>query len=156
MSQDPTRDAMRRHLALTYRRAMTTTTSTRTHVPTRNHALTAARVVAGLLGSSQLAGIVYFVLVAPEEGVWVGPWLDIPVVALMVAGSLLKVALAVIPSLPQGRRITMGLVAVAIGIGVTLVKIPVYDEPEGVLFLAFESVLLGILLLARRATNATR
>jgi hypothetical protein len=35
------------------------------------------------------------------------------------------------------------------------VKIPVYDEPEGVLFLAFDTVLLGVLLLSWRATRGS-
>lgn len=131
----------------------TTTSSTATDVPTRNHALTAARILAALLGTSQLAGIVYFVLLAPEEAVWAGLWLDGPIVALMVTGSLLKVGLALLPRLTPAQRIRTGLLAVLIGIGVTLVKIPVYDEPEGVLFIAFDAVLLGILLLARRATE---
>lgn len=44
----------------------------------------------------------------------------------------------------------MGLVAVAIGVAVTLVKIPVYDEPEGLVFIAFDGLLLLLLLVARR------
>ena len=134
----------------------TTTTDPTTDPHLRNRALAAARIVAGILGCSQLVGVVYFVAIAPEEAVWVGPWVDVPVVALMVAGILLKIAVALVPGLPALRRITMGLGAVAIGMIVTLVKIPVYDEPEGVLFLAFDAVLLAILLLARRTARAPR
>lgn len=128
---------------------MTTTTpyapSTR-----RNAALVAARVFAGLFGAVQLTGMTYFVFLAPEEAVWVGPWVDIPVVALMLAGVLLKLAVGVGPGLEPRRRIGLGLVAAAIGVTVTLVKIPVYDEPEGIFFIAIELVLLTLLLLARR------
>ncbi len=130
-----------------------TTSSTTTPATTtrRNVALVSARIVAWLLGMIQLAGAAFFLLLAPEEAVWVGPWVDIPVVALMLTGMLLKVAVAVAPRLTPSRRINLGLLAVAIGLGTTLVKIPVYDEPEGVLFLAFDAVLLVLLLLARRA-----
>lgn len=132
---------------------MTTTTTSRTPAVHRNLALGAARVAAGLLGCSQLVGVAYFAVLAPEEAVWVGPWVDVPVVGLLVVGLLLKLAVAVGPGLDAHRRIALGLTAVAIGIAVTLVKIPVYDEPEGVLFLAFDGVLLGLLLLARRSAG---
>jgi hypothetical protein len=133
---------------------MTTMTSTPTVLRTRNHALTGARVLAGLLGTVQLAGAAFFLLIAREEAVWVGLWVDVPVVALMLTGMLLKVGLAVVPGLPAARRISMGFLAVLIGVAVTLVKIPVYDEPEGVLYLAFDAVLLAALLLAWRGTRA--
>ena len=118
--------------------------------PTRNVALIAARVVAGLLGAIQLAGAIFFIFIAPEQAVWVGPWLDIPIVTIMLAGFLCKLAVALLPGLSVDRRTTLGLVAVAIGLAVTLVKIPVYDEPEGVVFLAFDGLLLSLLLVARR------
>ncbi|QIK74588.1 hypothetical protein [Nocardioides piscis] len=130
-----------------------TSDTTRTDVRPRNHTLTAARVVAGLLGINGLAGATYFILIAPEEAVWIGPWVDVPVVALMLAGFVLKLAVAFAPGLPADRRIRLGFLAVALGVAVTLVKIPVYDEPEGVLFLAFDAVLLGVLLLAWRSTR---
>lgn len=118
--------------------------------PTRHIALIAARVVAGLLGAIQLAGAVFFLFIAPEQAVWVGPWLDIPIVTIMLAGFLCKLAVALLPGLEVGRRITLGLVAVAIGVATTLVKIPVYDEPEGLVFLVSDGLLLLLLLLARR------
>lgn len=133
-------------------------TATTPSVPTtpRNVALVATRVFAGLLGTSQLAGVVFFVFLVPEEAVWVGPWVDVPVVALLLTGALLKLTIAVGPGLGPHRRIGLGLIAVAIGVAVTLVKIPVYDEPEGVLFLAFDTALLALLLLARRGARSSR
>lgn len=120
---------------------------------TRNVPLISARVLAGLLGTVQLAGASFFLLVAPEEAVWVGPWVDAPVVALTLASIVLKLGLAVLPRLPDTRRIVMGLLAVALGVGVALVKISLYDEPEGVLFLAFDAALLAVLLLAWRTAK---
>lgn len=116
----------------------------------RNVALLTARVVAGILGAVQLTGATYFTVVAPEEAVWVGPWVDVPVIALLLTGVLLKLAVAVGPGLTPRRRVNAGLTAIAIGIAITLVKIPLYDEPEGVTFLAADGVLLALLLLARR------
>jgi hypothetical protein len=119
----------------------------------RSTALVAARLTAGLLGSVQLAGAVFFLLLAPEEAVWVGPWLDVPVVALTLSGICLKLVVAFLPRLHAVRRIAMGFLAVAIGATLTLVKVPVYDEPEGLIFLVFDVVLLLLLLLARRSTR---
>jgi hypothetical protein len=134
---------------------MAMTSNTTTDVRTSNRALAAARVVAGLLGVNGLLGATYFILIAPEQAVWVGPWVDVPVVALMLTGFFLKLGVALAPGLPADRRIRLGFLAVALGMAVTLVKIPVYDEPEGMLFLAFDAVLLGVLLLAWRATRAS-
>lgn len=92
-------------------------------------------------------------LIAPDEAVWVGPWIDVPIVALTLSGIFLKLGLALLPGLTAARRITMGLLAVTIGVAVTLVKMPVYDEPEGVLFLLFDAVLLGLLTLGWRAAR---
>ena len=119
--------------------------------PPRNTALTAARVLAGLMGANQLAGATYFLLVAPEEAVWLGPWVDVPVVAVMLTGMLLKMVVALWPGLPAERRISLGLLAVGLGMAVTLLKIPLYDEPEGLIFLLVYSVLLLVLLAAWRA-----
>lgn len=128
---------------------MTTTVTT----SSSNAALVTARVAAGLLGSVQLAGAVFFLFVAPEEAVWVGPWLDVPIVALMLSGMLLKLGVAVLPRLDAQLRITLGFLAVAIGGAVTLMKIAVYDEPEGVLVLGLDAVLLGLLMLAWRGAK---
>lgn len=121
----------------------------------RNVALLAARVFAGVLGSVQLAGAIFFVFLAPEQAVWVGPWVDVPVVALLLTGVLLKLAVAVGPGLDPHRRIVLGLVAVGIGVAVTVFKIPVYDEPESVPFLALDAVLLALFLLARRGARSS-
>ncbi|MDQ4054401.1 MAG: hypothetical protein M3237_17100 [Actinomycetota bacterium] len=129
---------------------MTITTTTSTPATRRNVALVATRIFAGLVGSIQLAGALYFLFPAGEEAVWVGPWIDVPVVALLVGGVLLKLTVAVGPGLDARHRIGLGLVAVAVGIAVTLFKIPVYDEPESVTFLVVDAVLLTLLLLARR------
>lgn len=126
-------------------------TTTLTAAPPRNIALTLSRVLAGMLGSLGLAGAAYFGLIAPEEAVWVGPWLDIPIVALMLTGFVLKFTTGLWPGLPAPRRIAVGLLAVGIGIVVTLAKITVYDEPEGVVFLLLDALLLLGLTLAARS-----
>lgn len=119
----------------------------------RNVPLTTARVVAGALGVVQLAGVGYFTLMSPEDAVFLGPALDIPIVGTMVLGMLLKLVCALWPRLSVSRRITVGLMAVAIGVVTTLMKIPLYDEPEGVTFLVAEGVLLALLLRARRVAR---
>lgn len=118
-----------------------------------NVALATARVWAGLHGTLGLAGVLFFVFIVPDEAVWVGLWLDVPIVALMLTGNFLKLGLAFLPGLSVDRRVTLGFAAVAIGVAVTLVKIPVYDEPEGVLFLAFDAVLLALLIGAQRSAR---
>lgn len=133
---------------------MTNTTTTSAPATGRNVALVVTRIVAGLVGTVQLAGAVFFIFLAPEEAVWVGPWVDVPIVALLMAGVLLKLTVAVGPGLDPRRRISLGLVAVAVGVAVTLFKVPVYDEPEGVTFLVFDAVLLALLLLARRGARS--
>jgi hypothetical protein len=129
---------------------MTTTTAP----VARNVPLLTARVLAGLLGAAGLIASSYFMFIIPDEVVWKGPWLDVPIVALLLTGALLKLGLGVLPGLPDSRRIAMGFLAAGIGIAVTLVKVPVYDEPEGVGILVFDLVLLVLLTLARR--NAAR
>jgi hypothetical protein len=119
-------------------------------VPTRNVALSVARVFAGLLGLMKAAGITYFALLAPDEAVWLGPWIDIPAVGTLFAVTVLLLVIALAPGLRAGRRIGLGLLAVGLDVAVTLVKVPLYDEPESVTFLAFDAILLTLLLLARR------
>lgn len=119
----------------------------------RNVPLASARVFAGLLGTVQLAGAVYFLFIAREEAVWVGIWLDVPVVALTLFSIFLKLGLAVLPGLPATRRVALGFLAVIVGVAVALLKISLYDEPEGVLFMVFDAVLLTLLALAWRTAK---
>lgn len=133
---------------------MTTTTTPSTPTVRRNVAMVAARAFAGVLGAMQLAGMIFFLFLAPEEAVWRGPWIDVPIVALLLGSVLLKLTVSVTPGLEPDRRIGLGLVAVAVGVAVTLIKIPVYDEPEGVAILAFDAILVALLLLARRGERS--
>lgn len=119
----------------------------------RNVPLAFARVFAGLLGTVQLAGAVYFLFIAREEAVWVGIWLDVPLVALTLFSIFLKLGLAVLPGLPATRRVALGFLAVIVGVAVALLKISLYDEPEGVLFMVFDAVLLTLLAFAWRTAK---
>ena len=134
--------------------SVTTTRIDRTDATRHNPPLVAARAFAGVLAGLQLAGMSWFLVFAPEEAVWVGPWVDYPVLVWLSTAVLLKVVLAVGPRLDVRRRIAVGLTAVALGLGVTLVKIPVYGEPEGVTLLVLDAVLLALLLSARRRAAA--
>lgn len=126
----------------------TSTTTTRTS----NVALTAARATAGLLGAFQLAGVCYFLLIAPDdEVVWLGPWIDYPIVSLLLTVIGLKLAVALAPGLASGVRIRVGLATVALSLGVTMLKIPLYGEPEGVTLLALDCLLGWLFLRARRS-----
>ncbi|WP_435742278.1 hypothetical protein [Nocardioides sp. SYSU DS0663] len=126
---------------------MTTTSA----VPLRrNLPLITARTLFALLGSVQAVGATMFLLVAPENAVWVGPWLDVPVVAWTLTQIALHLAVGFAPRLSVARRTTIGIVAVAMGTLLTPVKVWAYDEPEAVTFLLVDAVLLVLLLLARR------
>ncbi|SOC52305.1 hypothetical protein [Ornithinimicrobium cerasi] len=117
--------------------------------------LTAARVFAAALALFQLAGVFFFTVLAREEAIWLGPLIDVPIVGLMVVGMLLKLAFGVWPRLLPERRIALGLAGVALGFATNLVKIPLYDEPEGVLLMAADAVLLVLLLLATRGLGSS-
>ena len=120
--------------------------------PSRNAALTAARVAAGLIGGLQLAGVSYFLLIVPDaEVVWLGPWIDYPILALLLTGVVLKLTTALAPGLSATLRVRVGLVAVAVGVVVTMLKMPLYGEPEGVTFLVLDGLLGWLLLRARRS-----
>lgn len=116
--------------------------------------MTAARVFAAALALFQLAGVFFFTVLAREEAIWLGPLIDVPIVSLMVIGMLLKLVCGVWPRLLPERRILLGLAGVVIGFATNLVKIPLYDEPEGVLLMAADTVLLVLLLLARRGIGS--
>ena len=127
------------------------TLTTSTAVPSRNAALTAARVAAGVIGGLQLAGVSYFLLIVPDaDVVWLGPWIDYPILTLLLTGVVLKLATALAPGLDAALRVRVGLVAVAVGVVVTLLKMPLYGEPEGVTFLVLDGLLGWLLLRARR------
>ncbi|MVA76377.1 hypothetical protein GC722_10125 [Auraticoccus sp. F435] len=128
---------------------MTTTTA----VPAtarQPRTLVAARVLAGLVGAVQLAGAIFFLGLAREEAVWIGPLVDVPVVALTLTTIALKLVFALAPGIRPARRITVGLLAVALGVVLTVVKVAVYDEAAGGVFLAVDAVVVALLLLARR------
>jgi hypothetical protein len=128
------------------------TTVTTTAAPSRSTALTAARVAAGLIGGLQLAGVSYFLLIVPDAGVvWLGPWIDFPILTLLLTGVALKLTTALAPGLSAGLRVRVGLVAVAVGVVVTMLKMPLYGEPEGVTFLLLDGLLGWLLLRARRS-----
>jgi hypothetical protein len=131
------------------------TTTTDVAAPPRNIALIAARVLGGVVGSLQVAGASYFMFVAPDEAVWLGLWIDIPVLTVLFTGMLLTLVMALAPGLEQLRRVRVGLIAVGLVVVATLVKIPLYDEPESVTVLGVEAVLLTLLLLAGRTAQAT-
>lgn len=126
---------------------MATTVTT----PWRNSALVAARVVAGLRGTVQFAGAIFFSLIAPDEPVWVGPWLDVPNRGVDSVTGFSETWVGLPAGADREQAMTMGFLAVALGVAVTLVKITVYDDPEGVVFLLFDAILLGLLTLAWRA-----
>jgi len=127
------------------------TTITTTTAPSRNAALTASRVAAGLIGGLQLAGMSYFMLIVPDdEVVWLGPWIDYPILALLLTVIVLKLTTAFAPALDAALRIRVGLVAATLGVVVTLFKMPLYGEPEGVTFLVLDGLLVWLLLRARR------
>lgn len=132
---------------------MTTSTTTTAATTARKTALLVARVVAGVLGLVGLAGATYFMLIAPEESVWVGPWLDVPVVALIVSAVLVKLVVAVAPGLPASRRIAIGLAAFPIMCVVTLAKVTFYSEPESLVLLTLDAVLFLLLVRARRVAR---
>ena len=104
-----------------------------------------------MIGGLQLAGVSYFMLIVPDsQVVWLGPWIDYPILTLLLTGVLLKLITALAPGLPAALRIRVGLVAVAVGVVVTLLKMPLYGEPEGVTFLVLDGLLGWLLLRARR------
>ena len=130
-----------------------TSDSTGATAPPRNLPLGAARIVAGLVGALQATGALYFGIIAPDEAVWLGPLIDIPVLTLLFVGILLKLVTALAPGLTAARRIRLGLAAVGLSVVATLVKVPLYDEPEGLTFVAVDAVLLTLLLLAARTSR---
>jgi hypothetical protein len=132
----------------------TTTVPTRPTTATRNVALTAARVTAAVIGAMQLAGFTFFMLIVPDdEVVWRGPWIDYPILTLLLTGIALKLTTALAPGLRPDLRVRIGLSAVALSVVVTLLKMPLYGEPEGATFLVLDGLLCWLLLRARRVAR---
>ena len=132
----------------------TTTVPTRPTTATRNIALTAARVTAAVIGAMQLAGFTFFMLIVPDdEVVWLGPWIDYPILTLLLTGIALKLTTALAPGLRPDLRVRIGLSAVALSVIVTLLKMPLYGEPEGATFLVLDGLLCWLLLRARRVAR---
>ena len=65
--------------------------------------LLTARVLATAFGLLQLAGVFFFTVLAPEEAVWLGPLVDVPVVFLVVDAVLLLLLLLARRRIGVGR-----------------------------------------------------
>ncbi len=125
-------------------------TTASTVVVRRNIPLVAARCLFGLLGCVQAAGATVFLVIAPENAVWISPWVDVPVVAWTLTQIALHLAVGFAPGLAPTRRINVGIAAVVLGTLLTPVKVVAYDEPEALTFIAVDLLLLALLLVARR------
>jgi hypothetical protein len=127
------------------------TTAVRSPARRRDALVRGTRVLLGLVGALKLAGTAYFLFVATAEqggdpegvGDWlVGVWSTALAVTFLVAA----VRLGRDPRVVRwfGGVLLLDLVF-------TTVKLTVYDEPEAVLFMAVDLVILGLLaLIARR------
>jgi hypothetical protein len=100
-----------------------------------------------------LSGSIFFILIAPEETPWLGPWIDVPTVALSLTTGLLLLTVALAPAMPVRRRVTLGFVATGLGVLFNLINITAYDEPEAVTFLVVDAVLALLLGLAWRGAS---
>ncbi len=114
--------------------------------------LRATRVLLGAFGAVKLGGTAYFLFWATAEqggdpqglGDWsVGIWSVALAVAYLVAAARLGRDRRVIPVL--GGVLLFDLVFSA-------VKLTVYDEPEAVVFMAVDLVVIGLLALISRRT----
>jgi hypothetical protein len=127
------------------------TTAVRSPARRRDALVRGTRVLLGLVGALKLAGTAYFLFVATAEqggdpegvGDWlVGVWSTALAVTFLVAA----VRLGRDPRVVRwfGGVLLLDLVF-------STVKLTVYDEPEAVLFMAIDLVILGLLtLIARR------
>jgi hypothetical protein len=117
----------------------------------RDPLLTGTRVLLGAFGAFKLAGTAFFLFFATAqqngdpEGLldWsVGVWSTALALAFMVAAVRLG----------RDRRVLPALVVVLlVDLAFSAVKLTVYDEPESVLFMTVDFVILGLLtLIARR------
>ena len=89
-------------------------------------------------------------VVPDDEVVWLGPWIDYPILTLLLTGVVLKLATALAPGLDAALRIRRRAGRRRLGVVVTLLKMPLYGEPEGVTFLVLDGLLGWLLLRARR------
>ncbi|UOY01554.1 hypothetical protein [Blastococcus sp. PRF04-17] len=130
-------------------------TTTAVRPATRRTALlTGTRVLLGLFGAVKLAGTAYFLFFAtaeqggePEGLVdWsVGVWSTALAVAFLVAAARLG----------RDRRVLPALAAVlVVDLVFSAVKLTAYDEPEAVLFMAVDLVVIGLLALLNRRRAA--
>lgn len=118
-------------------------------------ALTAARCLFGVAGAVKLAGATYFSFVASAaQGGDPEGWIDWSVVVWSFSLALAFLALAA--GLRPGRRtLVRGAVLLLLAeVAFSLVKLTVYDEPEAVVFMAVDALLLGLLALSRRSRAA--
>jgi hypothetical protein len=127
------------------------TTAVRSPARRRDALVRGTRVLLGLVGALKLAGTAYFLFVATAEqggdpegvGDWlVGVWSTALAVTFLVAAVRLGRDPRVVRRF--GGVLLLDLVF-------STVKLTVYDEPEAVLFMAIDLVILGLLtLIARR------
>jgi hypothetical protein len=130
-------------------------TTTAVRPPTRRDPLlTGTRILLGAFGTFKLAGTAYFLFFASAEqggdpeGLldWsVGVWSTALAVAFMVAAVRLG----------RDRRVLRVLAVVLLAdLAFSAVKLTVYDEPEAVLFMTVDLVILGLLALISRRPGA--
>ncbi|WP_116453163.1 hypothetical protein [Blastococcus litoris] len=116
----------------------------------RGALLQGTRLLLGAFGALKLGGTAYFLFFATAEqggdpeglGDWsVGVWSTVLAVAFLVAAVRLGRDERVVPLL-------WGVLA--LDVVFSAVKLTVYDEPEAVLFMAVDVVVIGLLALLRR------
>ncbi len=128
-------------------------TTTAVRPPVRSALLQGTRILLGLFGAVKLAGTAFFLFFATAEqngdpeglADWsVGIWSTALAVAFLVAAARLGADRRVLPALAGVLLLDLVFSAV---------KLTVYDEPEAVLFLAVDVVIIGLLALIGRRTT---
>jgi hypothetical protein len=111
--------------------------------------LAAGRAVSGIAATMGLAGMGYFLLIAEDRNP-VTPWLDNTLVAVkvIVCTGLLAVALA--PRLSAGLRRRVGMAAVALDLGFSLIKATTYGEAGALVFVVVDALIALLLLRGAR------